>query len=119
MDIWFSAIIALFLPWLTGSAWTYWLLSRNNNWHPAAVIGHGYLLGIFATTLIMRGFQVAGFQQSFLGTSLWLTALALAATALIYVKPGQSRYRLPEPRLPVEIFEKAPASGIQRLVPDL
>ena len=100
MDIWFSATIALFLPWLTGTAWTYWLLSRNGNWHPAAVLGHGYLLGIFATTLIMRGFQLAGLQQSFLGTSLWLAAFALAAAALVYLKPGESRYKPSEPRLP-------------------
>ncbi|MEP5568791.1 MAG: hypothetical protein ABJN62_13205 [Halioglobus sp.] len=99
-DSWIVVVIGLVLPWLTGSAWTYWLTSQSSNWHPAAVLGHGYLLGIFTTTVIMRVFQLAGLQQSFLGTSLCLTALAAAAALMIYLKPGQSRIKHAEPRLP-------------------
>ncbi|MCX2975575.1 hypothetical protein EYC87_18495 [Halieaceae bacterium IMCC8485] len=101
MDTWFSAIIALFLPWLAGSAWTYWLLSRSSRWHPAAIIGHGYLLGLVATTMIMRGFHWAGLHQSFWGASLCLVFLTFAALGLLYLKPARARFRTEELALPV------------------
>ncbi|TDG11610.1 hypothetical protein E2F43_18015 [Seongchinamella unica] len=91
MDLWPGTLVAILLPWFTGSAWTYWLLSRGSHWHPAAVIGHGYLLGLFATTMIMRCFQWAGLQQSFWGTSLCLLLLGLLAIALLYLNPAKTR----------------------------
>lgn len=100
MEIALSAAIALLLPWLAGSTWTYWLLSRSSQWHPAAVLGHGYLLGLFATTLIMRIFHWAGLQQSFTGTSLALCTLTLAGMVLLYLRPAEPRIKTADSALP-------------------
>jgi hypothetical protein len=76
-------ITSLFLPWLVGFAWVYWLLRKSGHWNISVVLGHGYLLGLFATTLVIRGWDAAGLQLSFWGIALVLGTLLAWALILI------------------------------------
>ena len=55
-------LLALLLPPAVGIAWLsrYW---KHTHW--SAVAGYGYLLGIFATTLLMRLWDALGLELSF------------------------------------------------------
>ncbi len=69
-------LLALFLPPVLGIAWLsrYW---KNAHW--SAVAGYGYLLGVFATTLLMRLWDALGLKLSFYPLAAILGLLALAA----------------------------------------
>lgn len=62
-------IVALFLPWLCGVAWLRvgWRQAPEGSW--AILLGYGYFLGIFGTTIIMRVQDAVGLAQQF-----WITA---------------------------------------------
>lgn len=45
---------ALLLPWVLGSVWVQVLLCRAKSRHPAIILGHGYLVGLFLTTVFLR-----------------------------------------------------------------
>ncbi|MCR9103692.1 MAG: hypothetical protein NXI15_00245 [Gammaproteobacteria bacterium] len=79
-------LVALLLPWFAGTVWVKYLLARTGriNWY--IVIGQGFFVGYFATTLLVRAWDAAGqpLNFSYLGTALLtitLVGLALLRTA--------------------------------------
>jgi len=70
--------VSLFLPWLLGGVWVYWLTGRTGRWNLPLVAGHGYLVGIFAVTILIRLWDSAG-----LGLHFWaIAAIAALLTVL-------------------------------------
>ncbi len=52
-----AVLVALFLPWLVGSLLMRRVLARSRNSNMPLVVGHGYFVGVFLVTLIMRLFD--------------------------------------------------------------
>jgi hypothetical protein len=71
-------ITALFLPWLLGSIACYGLLSRSGHWNIFIVLGQGYLIGIFLTTLALRFWSYVGLPLHFWAIALTLLGLSVA-----------------------------------------
>jgi hypothetical protein len=86
-----NTLIALLLPWLLGSVWCLWLLGRGGRWNMPIVIGHGYLLGLFTTTLIMRLWNAAGMPLGFAGPATTVACLTLIGAGLLKVWPIKAR----------------------------
>lgn len=73
-------VCALLLPWLLGAVLVFNMLRPTGRWNYFIVAGHGYLVGIFLTTIIMRLWQLLGMPWHFwgiAGTMATLTALGL------------------------------------------
>ena len=70
---------ALLLPWLLGTLWVRKLLIPGGRWNWPLVLGQGYIVGIFSTTLLLRLWDHAGIGFSF--SLLCTVLLALCAIA--------------------------------------
>ena len=55
---------SLILPWILGCVWVFWLLRQSVRWNAFIVAGHGYLVGVFLTTLLIRIWHFAGLPLS-------------------------------------------------------
>ncbi|MEZ5571300.1 MAG: hypothetical protein R3E64_04675 [Halioglobus sp.] len=66
--------IALILPWCLGCIWVHCLLRGSRRSNVFVVLGQGYFLGTFVTTLVIRLWDMLGFQLSF-----WKLAVLLLA----------------------------------------
>ena len=75
--------LALLLPWILGSLWVRILLDGSRGWNLATVLGHGYLLGVFATTLLIRLWDLAGLGLSFAGLASVLLSLCLLGALVL------------------------------------
>jgi len=53
---------ALALPWLLGMLWVHWLIPSLDVGRRLLVLGYGYLAGVMAITLLMRGLDALGFR---------------------------------------------------------
>jgi hypothetical protein len=97
--LFFGTLVALILPWLLGYAFLAGLLKTSPQWNRQIILGHGYLVGLFLTTLIIRIWDMVGLPLHF-----WSIAalLALLATAIFLGTrnrgevPKQARTRAPE-----------------------
>jgi hypothetical protein len=115
--------IALFLPWFLGYVWVrlLWSWQPSHSTHPHATtsllshlsyhvalhLGYGYILGILATTLLMRVWNAAGFKQDFLALSLILAALTGFGAIVL-----RKRTRRQTPPLPRRENESAASSAL-------
>ncbi len=79
----FSIALSILLPWILGGVWVYCLLGSSRHWNWWLILGHGYLAGLFLTTLVLRFVSSAGWGLSFttVATILLLLTLAGAITA--------------------------------------
>ncbi|RLA46113.1 MAG: hypothetical protein DRQ97_08405 [Gammaproteobacteria bacterium] len=90
----FSALgllTSLFLPWILGSIWCYWLLSKSGRHNLFVIIGQGYLLGISLTALTLGVWEFIGLPLWF-----WATALTLLGMCVIgfFAIRGQSTTKI-------------------------
>ena len=76
--------LALGLPWLAGALWlrVLWRDSTAGAW-PLA-LGYGYILGLLATTLLLRAQTAFGLPLNFVGPMVILAVLALAGGGLVW-----------------------------------
>jgi hypothetical protein len=58
---------ALLLPWAAGGLWLSLLWRSEPRAHWAVLLGYGCLVGTFATTALMRCWDLVGLRQSYLG----------------------------------------------------
>jgi hypothetical protein len=77
-------VLSIALPWLMGLVWLYALLGRTGRWHPAQILGAGYLSGIFATTVIIRIQFAFGQVPGFYSTSALVALMALFGCLVIW-----------------------------------
>ena len=78
-------VTSLLLPWACGAVWVLWLLRKSGRWNCFLIAGHGYLLGVFLTTLLIRAWSSLGLllnYWSMAGTILATTLIGLAAICL-------------------------------------
>lgn len=76
-------VIALLLPWIMGCIWMHRLFTHSNqpcNW--AVVIGVGYFVGLFFTTLVIRLWDAVNLELNFWYISCLLVALCVAGLAM-------------------------------------
>ncbi len=71
-------VTSLLLPWACGAVWVHWFLRKSGRWNYFLVAGHGYLLGIFLTTVLIRTWFSMGLPLNF-----WSIAGVILATTLI------------------------------------
>lgn len=73
--------IALLLPWILGTALVRGLLHNSRSWNWFVVVGHGYFLGLFIVTLLMRVADSVGLATNFTLLASLVSALTLLAIA--------------------------------------
>jgi hypothetical protein len=92
-------LVAQLLPWACGAVWIRWLLARTGRSNLAIVLGQGFFIGIFLTTLVVRLWDVLGMTLNFTALASVVAALTLLgallqlkrpATVSVTVKPSPS-----------------------------
>ena len=101
----FNTLLALLLPWVLGSVWCLWLLGRSGRWNMPIVIGHGYLVGLFATTLIMRLWNAGGIPLNFAGLATTVACVTFIGVGLLKLWP--IKVHVPLPHSPLRTWEWA------------
>lgn len=96
----FALLVALFLPWLSGSIWAHYLLRTTGRSNVFMVLGQGYFLGVFATTLMIRLWDLLGFGLSFPAVAALLAACAVLGLVLCWLRPGTAVVRAKSPAVP-------------------
>jgi len=81
-----SFFLSLFLPWILGSVWVLWLLRNSSRRNLCVVLGHGYLVGVLLTTLVIRGWGLSGIMLEFWGLVSILLSLILLGTLALRVQ---------------------------------
>jgi hypothetical protein len=92
-------VIAILLPWLLGSLLTYRLITQAGQWTWPSIIGQGYLLGIFLTTIILRVWDGAGLKLNFWPIAGLLLSLTIILFALQLMRPKPPSSKLAFSRL--------------------
>lgn len=92
-------LVALILPWLCGGIWTNALLRRTGRCNVFVVLGLGYFLGLFVTTLVIRLWDVAGFDLSF-----WGIAAVLSLTGVLGILLGVRRPETVSPQTTKDVI---------------
>jgi hypothetical protein len=82
---------SLLLPWAFGATWAHCLLRKSGHWNGFVVAGHGYLLGVFLTTLLIRLWHFAGLPLHYWSIAAVVLALTLAGLALIRLQAIPAR----------------------------
>lgn len=84
----FGALLSVALPWAAGAIWLRALWRTDSAGRILVCIGYGYLVGAFATTLLMRLGSAGGLRWS----AAWIggALLALAAAGWLVVRPAAS-----------------------------
>jgi hypothetical protein len=107
-------IVSLLLPWIVGSVWVYWLLRKSARWNVFVVLGQGYVLGIFLTTVATRLWDAAGLPLSFWGIAGVLVALSVIGLFLLRTQT------IPERKIvsatPMEKWQLAAVTVISALI---
>ncbi len=76
-------LVALLLPWVAGTVWVKYLLARTGRFNWYVVIGQGFFVGYFATTLLVRSWDALGQALNFSYLATILLAITLAGLALL------------------------------------
>jgi hypothetical protein len=70
-----GTITALVLPWLFGCVVLTSWLKTSSRWTTQIILGHGYLMGLFLTTLIIRAWDMIGLPLHFWSITLLIALL--------------------------------------------
>jgi hypothetical protein len=88
-----AVFVALTLPWCLGSVWVRWLLRRSGQYNAFVVLGQGYFVGMFVTTLVLRVWNLLGFPLSFWKLAFVLLAISGCGSCLQLWRPGRAPQR--------------------------
>lgn len=81
-------LVAQLLPWACGAIWVRWLLARTGRCNLAIVLGHGFFIGIFLTTLVVRLWDAVGMTLNFTALASVVAALSLLGALLQLKRPA-------------------------------
>lgn len=95
----FGLITSLLMPWLLGGVWTYYLLRKSGSWNIFIILGHGYLAGLFLTTLIIRGWDFLGAPLNYWGFVIVIVSFSAAGVIAIRSQTATPRHRSPSTSL--------------------
>jgi hypothetical protein len=91
-------LVSALLPWLLGASLVYWLLSKSGRYNAFIVIGQGYIVGLFLTTLVMRVVDGLGIPLHFWGIAAMLLVFTLLSLATIRLQaPVPRSVQAPDP----------------------
>ena len=76
-----GTITALILPWLFGCALLAGLFKTSPRWNVHVIVGHGYLVGLFLATLIIRVWDAVGLPLHFWSIALFIAVLTTGVYA--------------------------------------
>lgn len=82
---------SLLLPWILGSVWVFWLLRPSGRWSIFIITGHGYLVGVFLTTLLIRLWHLAGLPLHYWALAVVLSALSVAGVVAVRLQQSPVR----------------------------
>ena len=86
-----GVMIAHLLPWLLGGALVYALLKPGGRWNGFIIAGHGYLLGVLVTTVLMKACGLLGLPVQFWPLLVLQLLLAIAITAWSIMRQSEAR----------------------------
>jgi len=95
----FGLITSLVLPWIAGSVWVHWLLRQTGRWNLFIVLGQGYIVGLFLTTVIIRLWDAAGLSLHFWGICALMTGLSVAGLCAVHIQSAPARLSTESPRM--------------------
>lgn len=107
-------VVALVLPWFAGAVWVSAILRRSGRCNLTLVLGHGYFLGLFAATALLRLWDAFGGALSFPLLAGLLAALSLPAvvlTARDRVRPAEHGFEVPS-----VLWQRVLVAGLLALV---
>ncbi len=81
-------LVAQLLPWACGAVWVRWLLARTGRCNLAIVLGQGFFIGIFLTTLVVRLWDAVGMTLNFTALASVVAALTLLGALLQLKRPA-------------------------------
>jgi hypothetical protein len=81
-------LVAQLLPWVCGAVWVRWLLARTGRYNLAIVLGQGFFIGLFLTTLLLRFWDAVGMPFNFVALASVVAALTLLGALLQLKRPG-------------------------------
>ncbi|MEZ5501094.1 MAG: hypothetical protein R3E50_00010 [Halioglobus sp.] len=91
-------LVALVLPWVCGSIWINWLLRGTGRCTIATVLGQGYFLGIFLTTLLIRLWDTLGIGLNFPGIAAGVAVIGVLGLVGQVLRPAPAVARsMPQP----------------------
>lgn len=90
----------MILPWLTGAVWVYLLVGRSGHWNTPLVLGHGFLAGMFFTTVILRCWDLMQFPFHFWSILGVLTVFSGIGLYLVCRSPAPTRTNVTTPMQP-------------------
>lgn len=110
----FGLITSLILPWIAGSVWVYWLLRKTGRWNVFLVLGQGYIVGLFLTTVIIRLWDAAGLSLHFWGISGLMIGLSMAGLFAVQIQSAPARQSTKS--APMETWQIAVTACIAALI---
>ncbi|MEZ5567542.1 MAG: hypothetical protein R3E54_04230 [Halioglobus sp.] len=75
----FGLLLSLLLPWAAGSLLVRALLLPSARYNWTLVLGHGFFVGLFLATLLLRAWSALGIHFEFMPMALVLAGLGVAA----------------------------------------
>jgi len=84
-------VVAHLIPWLMGGALAYALLKPRGKWNGFIIAGHGYLLGVLITTVLMKASGLLGFAVQFWPLLALQLLLAMAIMAWSIMRQTESQ----------------------------
>ena len=85
-------VTSLLLPWVCGMVWVHWLLRSSGRCNGFLVAGHGYLLGVFLATLLIRVWSATGLPLHYWSLAATIVVLTLTGLAAIRAQVVPTRH---------------------------
>jgi hypothetical protein len=92
-------LTSLFLPWFLGGVWVHCILRKSRRWNSFVVAGHGYLLGVLLTTVLIRLWHFTGLPLHYWSIAAAILALTLVGLAVIRLQAIPARVVQVSPQL--------------------
>ena len=83
-------IVSLILPWITGAIWMRYLLHGSGNWNWPIILGYGYPIGIFITTLTIRIYDATNAKLDFTTIAIIIGIIASIGITLLWLSDRKS-----------------------------
>ena len=94
-----SIATALILPWLLGCTSLLWLFRRSRQWNFPIIAGHGYLVGMVLTTLVIRFWDLVGLPLDYWGIVAAVSLFTIVAAIAAHAGPTSERIQVKSPAM--------------------
>lgn len=98
---WPGLLSALLVPWACGTIWTACLLGKTGRHNIPLLLGHGFFVGNFITTLVIRMWDAGGLALGFLPLFCVMLALCLVGAIVLVRYSNYTFLRHPREKLAI------------------